>query len=160
VERAVNRVEVARVLEYMPGRCVGFAAHSTIALIDNPDVVTVPGAAGHCVGLFEWEGLEVPLIDLGQLLHGAAGRNEGDGAHVLVLAWQPSAGPAAYGAVRAPRLIHFAQAHDSLQCDLPQDSERWGVLAVSCFSNSGVPVPIIDTGALFGTPINSPQEEK
>lgn len=143
----------ARLLEYRRGACVAFAAHTTIALIDSPAVVPVPGAPYYCVGLIEWQQRQLPLIDLHTLLRAYPDGEPPPTGHALVLAYQAAPGqPLEYGAVCARSLVQMIEVADSQACELPADSDLWPWIAISCFEHEGRPVPVIDTARLFGEP--------
>lgn len=143
----------ARLLEYRRGCFVAFPAHATIGLIDNPQVVTVPGAPYYCLGLMPWQGRQLPLIDLNTLLRAYPDANPPPSGHVLVLAYQVAPRePLQYGAVCAPWLVRMVGVTDSQQCDLPVDSDLWPWISLSCFDYEGHAVPVLDTSRVFGPP--------
>lgn len=143
----------ARLLEYKWGAFVAFPAHTTIALIDNPPVVTVPGAPYYCLGLIEWQGRRLPLVDLNALLRAYPDGEPATGGHVLVLAYQSAPGAALeYGAVCARLLVRMVEVADSQRCELPRDSDLWPWIALSCFEHEGHAVPVLDTRRLFAQP--------
>lgn len=149
-ESAGQLMASARVLEYKRGASVAFPAHTTMGLLDEPQVVPVPGAPYYCAGLVAWEGRQLPLLDLNALLRAYPDKAAGKIAHVLVLAYQSGpAQPLHYGAVCAPSLLRMVQVSDDQQCALPDDSDLWSLIANSCFLHEGRPVPIIQTARLF-----------
>lgn len=140
----------ARLLEYKWGSFVAFPAHTTLALIDNPPVVEVPGAPYYCLGLVAWEGRRLPLLDLNALLRAYPDAQPASVGHVLVLAYQEiPGGPIEYGAVCARLLVRMVEVGDSQSCDLPVDSDLWPWIAMSCFAHDGHVVPVVDTSRLF-----------
>lgn len=140
----------ARLLEYRWGSFVAFPAHTTIALIDSPAVVEVPGAPYDCLGLIEWQGRRLPLLDLDALLRAYPDADTPSAGHVLVLAWQEAPGrPLQYGAVCARLLVRMIDVGDSQRCELPRDSDLWPWISLSCFEHEGHVVPVIDTRRLF-----------
>jgi hypothetical protein len=143
----------ARLLEYKRGCFVAFPAHATIALIDNPAVVSVPGAPYYCLGLMAWQGHQLPLLDLNTLLRAYPDPETPPAGHVLVLAYQSAPGqPLRYGAVCAPWLVRMVDVVDSQQCELPDDSDLWPWISLACFDHEGRAVPVLDTGRVFGPP--------
>jgi chemotaxis signal transduction protein len=140
----------ARVLSYAPGRSVAFAEHCAVALIETPAVYEVPGASLHCLGLIEWTGRLIPLIDLRKLADHPEGGDQQMPGHVLVLAWQPAAGKALnYGAICAPSLVTAARVSDAQSCDPPEDAPLVTSIAAAFFEHDGHAVPILDTRRLF-----------
>ncbi len=143
----------ARLLEYKRGCFVAFPAHATIGLLENPEVVPVPGAPYYCLGLMPWQGRQLPLLDLDTLLRAYPAAAPPDSGHVLVLAYQGAPGRALeYGAVCAPWLVQMIQVTDSQQCELPPDSDLWPWISLACFEHEGHAVPVLDTARLFGPP--------
>jgi len=143
----------ARVLEYAPGRHIALAPYATYALIENPDVARVPGAARYAYGLVTWQDKRLPLIDLNILLHpDSAAASSAAPRYALVVAYRNQArGPLAYGAVGLSALPQTVFASDEDQCALPADSTLWPQLALSCFRHEGQAVPILDAAGLFAT---------
>lgn len=140
----------ARLLEYRRGGFVAFAPHATIALVDSPPVVPVPGAPYYCVGLIPWQDGHVPLLDLHTLLRACPGAESAPLGHALVLAWQSAPGaPLQYGAVCARSLVQMIEVTDAQACELPSDSDLWPWLAIACFEHAGQAVPVVDTARLF-----------
>ncbi len=143
----------ARLLEYRRGGFVAFPPHTTVALVDSPPVVAVPGAPYYCVGLMAWQDRQLPLIDLNTLLRAYPGGEAPPTGHVLVLAYQREPNqPLEYGAVCARSLVHLVEVTDDRACELPDDSDLWPWIARSCFEHQGRPVPVLDTARLFAQP--------
>jgi hypothetical protein len=141
----------ARLLEYRRGSFVAFPPHVTVGLVHRPQLVPVPGAPYFAPGLVAWNGEHIPLIDLASLLRAHPGENEPMADHVLVVGFQRGPGLAVeHGAICAPHLVRVAEVGDSQQCELPNDSDLWPLLAISCFEYQGCAVPVLDTGLLFG----------
>jgi chemotaxis signal transduction protein len=144
----------ARALSYAPGRSVAFAEHCAVALIETPPIHEVPGAPAHCLGLIEWTGKLVPLMDLAKLTEQEECERPGLPDHVLVLAWQPAAGKALhYGAVCAPSLVTALRVSDEERCDPPGHAPLLESIAAAFFERDGHAVPILDTRSLFAVRI-------
>ena len=148
-EREPGPQALARLIEYAPGRHIALPPHTTYALIDSPVVTPVPGAAHHACGLLTWQGVRLPMIDLNALLHAdvsAATKSR----YALVVAWQcAQRTPLQYGAIALDQLPQTVSVSDEASCALPQDSNRWPQLALSCFRHADEAVPILNTGRLF-----------
>src|SRR5437868_14914882 len=58
---------VARIIQC--GDCrFALPQHTTLEIVDHPKPVRVPGAASHALGLLEWQGRRIALIDATALL--------------------------------------------------------------------------------------------
>jgi chemotaxis signal transduction protein len=143
----------ARLIEYAHGRSIALPPHTTYALIENPSITVVPGAANHALGLLIWQEMRLPVLNLHALLH--PGTNTAAASaprYALVVAYQRAArAPLAYGAFALDQLPQTIAVSDDEQCELPDDSKMWAQLALSCFRHNGVAVPILDTARLFST---------
>ncbi len=140
----------ARLLEYRRGGFVAFAPHTTMALVEAPQLTPVPGAPYYCAGLIPWQDGQVPLLDLNALLLACPPSTAAPLGHALVLAWQAAPGaPLEYGAVCARSLVQLIDVSDGQACELPSDSDLWPWIAIACFEHGGAPVPVVDTARLF-----------
>ncbi len=150
-EPEVGPKAVARLIEYARGRHIALPPHTTYALIENPAVVTVPGAAHYAYGLLTWQDTRVPLLDLNALLHADSGAVQtAMPRYALIVAYQSRArGPLEFGALGLAALPQTVAIGDEAQCELPSDSRLWSRLALSCFQHEGQAVPILDTARLF-----------
>ena len=142
----------ARLLEYDWKKFVALPVHTTLEIVEQPQVIEVPGAPYYSAGMMRWQGHWLPVLDLCALL--SAYRKAGTPAlrHALVVAYQTAPGqPIEHGAIAAASLPQTLQVSDEQQCELPSDSDLWGLIATSCFGHAGTAVPIVHTGKLFGT---------
>lgn len=140
-------------LEFTAGRAVAFAAHSTLALVESPACVHVPGAPPHAAGLMRWEGRDLALIDLGVMFAGDDGdAREADPrpTHALVVAWRATPDePANHGAVAAPSLARMVEVRDDWQCPPPAHSGELARIALAWFEHEGRAVAVADPARLF-----------
>ncbi len=150
-EPEVGPKVAARLVEYASGRYIALPPHTTYALVENPAVVAVPGAAHYAYGLLTWQDMRVPLLDLDALLHADSGAVRiAAPRYALIVAYQSRArGPLEFGALGLAALPQTVAIGDDAQCELPQDSRLWPLLALSCFRHEGQAVPILDTTRLF-----------
>ncbi len=140
----------ACLLEYAPGVMVALPIHAGVELVEQPSVVPVPGMPSFALGLMAWQGRQLPLIDLQRYLGEEGGGECGPSLHVLVVAYQTGAGQAlAYGALCAPFLVRMVEVIDRQQCPLPEDRPSWREVSVSCFSEQGKAVPVLDLSRVF-----------
>ena len=141
----------ARLLEYAPGKRLALPIHTTLEIVEDPEISPVPGIAPHGVGLLNWQENWIAVVDLARLLHGAPTPDADKPKYVLTLAYQPTPGqPLEYAGVLLPRLPETIFVSDEFFCDLPDDTPLWPQICLSCFSHQGAAIPIVDTGKLFG----------
>lgn len=145
----------ARLIEYVPGCYIALPPHTTYALVESPDVASVPGAARHAWGLLAWQEMRLPVLDIYALLYpGASAAAASAPRYALVVAYQSAArAPLEYGAIALNQLPQTIAVGDEAQCALPDDSGLWPQLALSCFQHEGEAVPILDTARLFAASI-------
>lgn len=141
---------IARLLAWAPGRWVALPPHTTLEVIERPQPVAVPGAPRHALGLLAWQRQWLPMIDLRALLENGAPASTRP-PYALIVAWQPAPGArVAHGALALDALPETVSVEDRAACPLPQDDGiEWTGRALACFSHSGRPVPILDTGSLL-----------
>lgn len=141
---------LACLLEYAPDSRVALPIHAGVELVEHPRVVPVPGMPPFALGLMAWQGKQLPLIDLRCYLGEEGGGEPGAFSHVLVVAYQTSAGrPLEYGALCAPFLVRMAEVTDRQQCPLPDDRPSWRAVSISCFSYQGHAVPVLEPSRVF-----------
>lgn len=141
----------ACLIEYARGRYIALPPHTTYGLIESPEFVRVPGAAGYAYGLLTWQESRVPLLDINALVHGelAAVQNIAP-RYALIVGYQCiPRGPLEYGAIALAVLPKTIAIGDEAQCELPADSPLWPLLALSCFQYEGNSVAILDSARLF-----------
>ena len=95
-----------------------------------------------------WEGEILPVIDLIAWMTGQpSGRTQ---ACVGIVGWQdqPGASPQ-YGALLFTGIPEKVRVRDEQVCDLPERPSGWEIVAISCFSHDGQPVPVLDVPLIF-----------
>lgn len=145
-----SRTVPARLLEYDRGQFIALPVHTTIEVMETPEVIAVPGAAPYAMGMVRWQGRFLPLLDLRALLFGEPAQSAQTYPYILVLAYQSAPKePVQHGMLAALSLPQTIQVGDNMTCAMPEDNAWWPHLALSCFTRQGAPVPIVDTGRLF-----------
>ena len=153
IESQAAPAVVARLVEYAPGRFIALPPHTTLEVVENPQPVAVPGGAYYGHGLLAWQERRIPLVNLLALLkaHTAPGAMALP-RYALVVAYQVAPGqPVLHGAIAMAQLPEAVMVKDDAGCPLPADSDLWPLVCLSCFMHEGQPVPIVDTGKLFGS---------
>ena len=140
----------AQLLPYQRDRHIALPVHTTIELLDQFHVVAVPGAAYYCNGLTKWQGQWLPVLDLHAQLHAYRMEHAPKTRYLLVVAYQMAPRePLCHGALALPFVPTMVKVRDAQSCALPEDSDLWPLIALSCFEHEGRPVPVVDTGRLF-----------
>ncbi len=141
----------ARMVAYTRGKYVAFAPHVTQELLEQPKWVHVPGAAYYAYGMLRWQQRWIPFIHLESLLRAYPVVNVSVAPqYALILAYQNAAGePLQYGAIAASNIPYSVLASDADFCPLPDDSDMWATLALSCFRYQEQPIPILDSARIF-----------
>jgi chemotaxis signal transduction protein len=149
----------AWLLEYADGQFVAFGLHTTLALVEKPSFIHVPGAPRHALGLMDWNARRIPLLDLDRLNGCGAQPGRAAPSHALVLAWhRPGLAKAEFGAVAAARLVTMIEVRDAQQCPVPADAGFLSEAADAWFEHRGQRVAVIDTARLFGGREGRPTE--
>jgi len=148
---------LACLLPYAANAHIALPVHAGVELVEQPQVVPVPGMPHFCRGLVAWQGRQLPLIDLQAYLHQpAAAPVATPYSHVLVVAYQGAPGqPIEYGALCAPLLVRMIEVTDSQQCPLPAGQDCWTNITLSCFMHQGQAIPVLDPARIFGEPVPS-----
>jgi len=140
---------VARIVRDRGDVRFALPAHTTLEIVDRPVPVRVPGSPAHALGLLAWQGKRIALIDVAVLLGATSARTQPP-RYALVLAYQSAPGaPIEHGAIALDTLPDSTSIDDAAGCAMP-DSRTWRAIAISCFESGGLPIPIVDTAALFG----------
>lgn len=147
-----GRTAPARILEFAPGHRLALPLHTTLEIVEEPEIFPIPGSAPYGLGILPWQEGWIPVVDLARLLlRQDTPLEDGKIRYVLALAYQRVAGePLEYCAVLLPNLPETAFVSDDMACKLPDDSPIWPQVSLSCFTYKGEPTPIVDTGRLFG----------
>lgn len=145
----------ARLLEYAPDRYIALPTHTTLEIVEDPEIYPVPGAALYGLGLLYWQEHWLAVVDLARMflqngLPDVSIATEKP-RYVLVLAYQRMPGYALeYGAITLPVLPETIFIGDDAACDLPTDSPIWATVSLSCFTYAGHTIPVLNTAQIFG----------
>jgi chemotaxis signal transduction protein len=117
-------------------------------LVETPVFADIPQTPLHCQQVLIWEGELLPVVDLAAWMTGQpSGRTQ---ACVGIVGWQdqPGASPQ-YGALLFTGIPAKVRVKDEQVCDLPERPSGWEIVAISCFSHNGQPIPILDVPLIF-----------
>lgn len=141
----------ARLIAYASECYFALPIHTTLEIIENPVVVTVPGAAYYTCGMLAWQGHYLPVIDICTLLRAYQDTPIiSTPRYALVVAYQRASGsPIEHGALGLTVLPQTIEVGDEAWCELPASSDLWPSLSLSCLRHNGAIAPILDTAKLF-----------
>ena len=139
----------ALLLEYRRGHHVALPPHTVQDHLALTDLIATPDAPYYCMGNVVWQGETLPLWDLHALLRAYADVPAPTPSHVLVIAYQAAPGaPLQHHALCATAELADIMVSDDMQCPLPDDSDLWPLIAISCFMHEGRAVPVLDPARL------------
>jgi hypothetical protein len=140
----------AWLLEFDWQKYVALPVHTAIEVLEEPDIVCVPGAAYYGRGMLRWQGRYLAVLDLCALINAHPKAGAPPTRHALVVAYQAvPRGPIDYGAIATVGLPQNVQVRDDMQRPLPTDSDLWPLVAVSCFAWGAAVVPHLDPRRVF-----------
>ena len=143
----------ARLVEFDRHRFIALPVHTTLEIVEQPQIIGVPGAPYYALGMMRWQGRHLAVLDLCTLLNAHPKAGAPKLRHALVVAYQTAPWrPLEYAAIATAGLPQTVQVSDDMHCPLPDDSDMWPLIAAACFSHQRMPVPVVDTGRLFGSP--------
>ncbi len=107
-------------------------------------------AGDYCQHQIMWQERYLPLLDIGAFLEGRCDSDNGHAFLCIVAYYIEEASAQDYGAIISLQLPTRIQVDDEDVCELPEPSEKWDLLAASCFrdGNFGA-VPILDLTRIF-----------
>jgi len=139
----------AWVLDFGAGYKGSVATRELLHLIGVPSSFVVPSTPKYCHRVLFWQGNLLPLIDVASRLGGEAG----EAPFVAVVGYQQKRGEyPQFGALQLASPPSQVSVSDEQACKLPPEFEVWNELAISCFEQEGIAVPILNLNRLFGTP--------
>jgi chemotaxis signal transduction protein len=118
-------------------------------LIDVPTTFAVPCTPAYCHSVVHWQGRLLPVMDIATRLGGT----EQQAQFIAVVGYQQKRGEyPQFGALLLASPPLQASVSDEQACNLPQNTQGWSKLAISCFDYQGDAVPVLDLNRIFATP--------
>ena len=117
-----------------------------IHLLDRPLVVDIPAEASSCVGYIHWQDKLVPLVDLDTHFTGYMPNDSPELVGILTFE-DTDTGTPEFGALVLPAIPARCQVDDSQACALPDELLEWKDISISCFSDNGIAIPILNINA-------------
>lgn len=139
----------AVIAPYAPGRFFALPPVCSVAVLDEFTPIEVPAAPYYCNSLLRWQQQLLPVLDLASLIRALPAAQIGR-RYVLVAAYQAREfAPIQHGALMIADLPQMIAVTDADASALPDDSDIWPEISVSCFRHADQPVPILDPALLF-----------
>ena len=123
--------------------------HELIHLIEAPTLLDVPLSPHYCRRAILWNDLLLPAMDLAAWLWGREQPAQPARKLAGVVAYQPRMGAAEYGVLLLSDIPARTRVSDTQACKLPEQPTGWRDLAISCFLDAEIPVPILDLPFIF-----------
>lgn len=136
----------AWVLDLGMGYKAAVGGRELLHLIDIQESFAVPCTPSYCRRVLFWQGKLLPLMDVAGRLNGATREMP----FVAVVGYQHKRGEyPQFGALQLaspPQQIEVSDAH---ACNLPDETQGWSELAISCFEHQGRAMPVLNLNRLF-----------
>ena len=115
-------------------------------LPDIPETFRVPTCPFYCKSVLIWEDTAVPIMDLVARVKNRPSSVEG---YILaIVAYQAQPGSSkSYGALTMRSAPKRIQVNAAQACSL--DDDAWAEFSISCFSDAGTAVPILNLARIF-----------
>ena len=120
-----------------------------VHLIEAPTLLEVPRSPFYCRQVLVWNDAVLPAMDLAAWLRGQPAHRPQTLVGVFGYQTRPGADPE-YGALLLANIPTRTRVTDEQACALPKQPNNWRSLAISCFQQSGHPIPILDLPRIFG----------
>jgi chemotaxis signal transduction protein len=132
----------------------GDACHAAVGtrellhLVDAPSTFAVPCTPAYCNHIVLWQEHLLPVLDIAARL-GALPRTA---PFLAVVGYQHQRGEyPQFGALRLAAPPKQLAVSDEQACRLPEGSNAWQDLAISCFEYQGKAVPVLDLCRIFSS---------
>jgi len=117
-------------------------------LIDVPTTFAVPCTPLYCREVVFWQERLLPVMDIASRLSGTAQEAQ----FIAVVGYQQKRGEhPQFGALLLSSPPMQAAVSDEQACMLPEETQGWDELAISCFDYHGDVVPVLNLNRLFNT---------
>ena len=115
-----------------------------------PERTPLSKASLYCKELVIWQEQHLPLFNADTFLGGQSPLEHDRKFLCIVAYYAQKANTQDYGAIISFQLPARIQVDDKNVCKLPEPSEKWALLATSCFKYKDIgAVPIFEFGAYF-----------
>jgi chemotaxis signal transduction protein len=115
-------------------------------LVDAPSTFAVPCTPAYCSHIVLWQERLLPVLDIAARLGGLPRT----APFLAVVGYQHQRGEyPQFGALRLAAPPKQLAVSDEQACRLPEGSNAWRDLAISCFEYQGEAVPVLDLCRIF-----------
>ncbi|MDR9435240.1 MAG: hypothetical protein RI563_00065 [Thiohalophilus sp.] len=123
-----------------------------VHVIDYSEISDLPALLANTENSVHWQGKELNVINLAKYLSDRTLTMLSSEPIIGVVAYQsdnydrPQYGGVLMAGIPAKKIVNNSQA-----CELPEPVQKWRDVAISCYSDEGRPVPVLDLPTVFST---------
>ena len=122
-----------------------------IHIIDNPELTLAETPNKYCRQQISWQGTDLPVTDFREWFMNS-NVSQNDVSYVAIVAFpEHNSDTPHYGGIVIEAIPYRTQVKDSQACALPESSQSWQEVSISCFSDQGQATPILNLAALFSS---------
>lgn len=139
----------AWILNFGNKQTAAVGARELLHLLDVHSTLPVPCTPSYCNQIVTWQTRLLPVMDIALRLGG----NAQSAQLIAVVGYQQKRGATPQFAallLTSPPLK--AQVNDEQACPLPEHTNAWDAISISCFDLNGKAIPVLDLYRLFNPP--------
>ncbi|VAW64533.1 hypothetical protein MNBD_GAMMA09-928 [hydrothermal vent metagenome] len=142
----------AWILEIDTSVSVAVGKHEIVHIVDHTDLVPIAQAPEHCKFVTIWENKLIPVFNIAHWLISDKPQKKQPEYHniIAIMVFKADNGDMAYGGIHLKSPPSLENISNTQQCELPDNSEKWKSISLSCFKSSDdQSIPILNTHSLF-----------
>lgn len=136
----------AWILDFGMGYRAAVGGKELLHLVDMPTTFTVPCTPMYCHRVLSWQDRLLPVMDVASKLGGMSQ----DSPFIGVIGYQQKRGEyPQFGALLLASPPQQVAVSDDQACNMPEEKQGWGGLAIACFNYNGAALPVLNLNLLF-----------
>lgn len=146
----VQQEATAWLIELGQNMHAAIGENELVHIVDSSEIADLPAVLANRKNTVNWQGKELNVINLAKYFTDRT---------LTVVSSEPIIGVVAYhsdnddsleyGGLLMAGIPAKEIVNNSLACNLPEPAQKWRDIAISCFTNEGYPVPVLDLPAVF-----------